>query len=70
MIKGNKMINPIQSPKQYAETLYKAKYRATNRQDSDAIIEGLKTDYSFLNYNYTLEVLSELEEIEFKNEKE
>tara|TARA_R100000995_G_scaffold72602_1_gene41370 strand:- start:978 stop:1187 length:210 start_codon:yes stop_codon:yes gene_type:complete len=67
-----KMVNPIQSPKQYAETLYKAGYRATNSQDSNTIVEGLKNDYGFLNYNYSLEVLSELEEIEFfyfKNER-
>lgn len=64
------MVNPIQRPDQYAQTLFKAGYRATNSQDSNAIVEGLKADYGFLHYNYTLEVLSELEEIEHKQEME
>jgi hypothetical protein len=63
------MTNFIQPPAQYAATLYKAGYKATNRQDSDTIVEGLKAKYGFLNSNYALEVLNELEEIEFANER-
>ena len=62
------MTNPIQTPAEYAATLYEAGYRATSRSDSDLIVEGLKADYGFLNSEYALEVLNELEEIEFKNE--
>ena len=62
------MTDLIQSPAEYAATLYEDGYRATSRSDSDLIVEGLKSDYGFLNYDYALEVLNELEEIEFKNE--
>jgi hypothetical protein len=70
------MISPSQSPLEYAETLYKAGYRASNSEDSKAIIEVLNDYYVFLNYNYStnhgyaLEVLSELEEIEHKQKME
>ena len=66
----NAMVNPMQTPAQYARALFKAGYRATNSQDSNTIIEGLKADYGFLHYNYALQVLSELEEIEHKQEME
>ncbi len=61
------MTNPIQTPAEYAATLYEDGYRATSRSDSDLIVEGLKAELKF-HLGYALEVLNELEEIEFKNE--
>ena len=58
------MTDPIQSPAQFAATLYEAGYRATSRSDSDLIVEGIKTHYGFLNSDYVLEVLDELEKYE------
>lgn len=61
------MTNIFETPKKYAIKLYEKGWRATKGYDSRIIIADLKKYHA--TYDYTVEVLNELEELEYVNER-
>nr|AKH47258.1 hypothetical protein [uncultured marine virus] len=60
-------MNIFKTPTDLAAELYALGFKATSRKDSDDIVTLLK--YPGVTYDYVLEVLNELEELEFANEE-
>ena len=61
-------MNILKAPTDYAAELYALGLKATSREDSDEIVTGLRK-YPGATYDYILEVLNELEELETANEE-
>ena len=61
-------MNILKPPTEYAAELYALGLKATNREDSKEIVTGLRK-FPGATADYTLEVLNELEELEFAEEK-
>ncbi len=61
-------MNILKTPTDYAAELYALGLKATSREDSDEIVTELRK-YPGATVDYTLEVLNELEELEFANEE-
>lgn len=61
-------MNIFKTPTDFAAELYALGIKATSREDSDEIVTGLRK-YPGATYDYVLEVLNELEELEFANEE-
>jgi len=61
-------MNILKTPTDYAAELYALGLKATSREDSDEITTELRK-YPGATYDYVLEVLNELEELETANEE-